>query len=83
MRTVFLLLVCGLISRWVYREIQLVMPGAVPYLNDVLEYIDPPTHDKIIEMFEARQGERHFDAEDTTYPEAEEEAPSGKDMLVF
>lgn len=41
------------VGRWLYLEACVLLPEVAPYLQSTLEALDPPTHDRIIEMIES------------------------------
>lgn len=41
------------IGRWLYLEACILLPDIAPYLQSTLEALDPPTHDRIIELIKS------------------------------
>lgn len=45
-RFMFVMLLYVTVARWIYSEISLVVPSAVPAINECLNRLQIPTHDK-------------------------------------
>ncbi len=45
-RIVFSLCLWVVLARWGYSEVKLLCPPLVPYIDQTLEYVQIPTHDK-------------------------------------
>lgn len=53
MKTLFTMLAYCYIGRWLYLEACLLLPDIAPYLRNSLEILEPPTHDRIIDIIKS------------------------------
>lgn len=49
------------IGRWLYLEACVLLPDLAPYLQSTLEALEPPTHDRILEMIKSHSIPDTFD----------------------